>query len=228
MTTCSSCHTQWDSRAERIDPLTRRREPGAWVEYDAPPRAGTPALGEFSREGVTRIEPVVPGMIMTVNGPTVAVPSPLPDTAGLLARPETRFVRAYALAVPHTTTRAGRSCASCHGDPFALGYGRGRLTLARVDGGWTWRFEPEQEASPVDGLPLDAWIPFLSDGPASATRAALAPLDRSAQLRTLAVGACLRCHDPAEPRWRDLYLRFRESLGRATARCEVPPYPTLP
>ena len=65
-------------------------------------------------------------------------------------------MRAYALAVPHTTTRAGRSCASCHGDPFALGYGRGRLTLARVDGGWTWRFEPEQEASPVDGLPLDA------------------------------------------------------------------------
>lgn len=228
VTTCSSCHTQWDGRAERVDPLTRRREPGAWVEYDGPPRAGPPALGAFTREGVTRIEPVVPGMIMTVNGPGLAAPSPLPDTAGPLLRPETRFVRAFALAVPHTTTRAGRSCASCHRDPAALGYGRGELGLARVDGRWTWRFAPEQEVSPVDGLPQDAWIRFLSDGPATATRAALGPLDRPAQLRTLAVGACLRCHDPAAPRWRGLYLRFRESLGRVTPRCEAPPSPPLP
>ncbi len=227
VTTCSSCHTQWDGRAERIDPLTRRREPGAWVEYDGQPAAGPPALGVFTRDGATRVEPVVPGMIMTLNGPAVAAPSPLPDTAGPLLSKETRFVRAYALAVPHTTTRAGRSCASCHREPSALGYGRGALALARVDGRWTWRFEPEHAASPFDGLPADAWIPFLSDRPATATRTALRPLDREAQLRTLAVGACLPCHDPALPRWRGLYLRFRESLGRATPRCEVPPSPPI-
>jgi hypothetical protein len=226
VTTCVSCHTQWDRAADRLDVLgTGRRERGAWVEYDGRPRRDAPALGVHTRDGVTRIEPVVPGMILTLNGPDVPAPDALPETAEPLVGERTRFLRAYALAVPHTTTTVGRSCASCHRDPFALGYGRGELSLEQVKSAWEWRFEPEHEVLPQDGLPADAWIAFLGGPGAVATRRALAPLERDAQLRTLAVGACLECHDPATHRGRAIYSDFRASLGRATASCRVPPSP---
>ncbi len=224
VTSCAACHTQWDAQGTRVDPRTGRETAGAWVEYDGPPRVDAPALGVLSRDGAASIEPVAPGMILTLNPPGAAAPRELPATAGALLGPQTRFLRAYALAVPHTTTRAGRSCESCHLDPFALGYGHGELELVRRGGSWSWRFEPTYAASRQDGLPADAWIPFLSlSTPAGvATRAALAPLDRDAQARTLAVGACLSCHDPRTPGGRAIYQRFRESLTRATPRCRVP------
>ncbi len=225
VTSCAACHTQWDAKGERTDPFTGRVVAGAWVEYDGPPRMTAPALGVLSRDGAARIEPVAPGMIMTLNPPGAPAPGELPAAAGALVGPQTRFLRAYALAVPHTTTRAGRSCASCHLDPFALGYGRGELALVRHAGKWAWRFDPTYAPS-RDGLPEDAWIPFLSAPAAGvATRTALAPLDLDAQLRTLAVGACLPCHDPGSPPGRAIYSRFRESLTRAGPRCRVPVSP---
>jgi hypothetical protein len=220
VTSCAACHTQWDARGERTDPTTGRVVAGAWVEYDGPPRMTAPALGLLSRDGTSSIEPVAPGMIMTLNPPGAPAPRELPAAAGSLVGPQTRFLRAYALAVPHTTTRAGRSCASCHLDPFALGYGRGELSLVRREGGWAWRFEPTYAPS-RDRLPADAWIPFLS-AEGVATRTSLAPLERDAQLRTLAVGACLPCHDPRSPAGRAIYSRFTESIARPDARCRVP------
>ncbi len=225
VTSCASCHTQWDATGERTDQLTSRRASGAWVEFDGPPRMDAPALGVLSRDGTTSIEPVAPGMIMTLNPPGAPAPRELPATAGSLVGPGTRFLRAYALAVPHTTSRVGRSCGSCHLDPFALGYGHGELALVRSAGSWSWRFDPTYAAARQDGLPADAWIPFLSTSAGVATRAALAPLDREAQARTLAVGACLACHDPRTPSGGALYRRFRESLTRATPRCRVPAWP---
>jgi cytochrome c553 len=225
VTACASCHTQWDGNGERTDALTGRVARGAWVEYDGRPRMDAPALGVLSRGGEPSVEPAAPGMIMTLNPPRAPSPRELPATAGSLLGPATRFVRAYALAVPHTTTRAGRSCASCHLDPFALGYGYGELSLASKEGSSAWRFQPTYAPSRIDGLPADAWIPFLSAEGASggvATRTAFAPLARDAQRRTLAVGACLECHDPRTPAGRAMYLKFRESVTRAGPRCRVP------
>jgi hypothetical protein len=215
VTACATCHTQWDARARGGQP---------WVEYDAPPREAAPALGVLARGRETTIEPVVPGMIMTVNPPGAPAPPELPGTAGALVGEGTRFLRAYALAVPHTTTKAGRSCASCHAEPAALGYGEGALALVARDGGAPrWRFRPTWAASRQDGLPADAWIPFLSDAPgAVATRTSVRPLELEAQRRTLAVGACLPCHDPRTPAGRALYLRWRERAGRPGPSCRVP------
>lgn len=220
VTSCISCHTQWDAGAPPAVPGAG----GRWVEYEAPPRLDAPALGLLRRDGVVRIEPVVPGMILTANGPGVRVPAPLPEVAAGLVGPGTRALRAWALAVPHTTTRAGRSCASCHADPFAIGAGRGVLSLEREGAGWGWRFAPEHAPGP-DGLPEDAWVAFLGTAGGIATRLELAPLDPATQLRTLAVGACLPCHDPASPAGRALYARFREAAARPGPRCRVPPLP---
>jgi hypothetical protein len=229
VTSCAACHTQWDAEGKAVHALDGLERTGAWVEYDGPPRSVAPALGVLRRDGESRIEPVAPGMIMTLNPPGAAAPRELPAGAGSLVGSRTRFLRAYALAVPHTTTRAGRTCASCHQDPFALGYGRGTLALERRAGRWAWRFEPVYAPSPQDGLPADAWIPFPSSAAEAAkgvaTRTELAPLERDAQLRTLAVGACLPCHDPGSPAGRALYARFRDSVARAGPRCRVPAPP---
>lgn len=214
VTTCTSCHTQWDRGARK------KSEP--WVEYDGIPRLDAPALGLLSRGGEARIEPVVPGMIMTLNLPHTPAPDPLPESAETLRGPHSKFLRAWAFAVPHTTVKASRSCASCHSSSFALGYGRGSLDLVRAGESWEWRFSPEFASLPQDGLPADAWIPFLKPGGGVATRLELSPLDLETQRRTLAVGACLPCHDPASASGRQIFANFKQSLERMGPRCRLP------
>lgn len=216
-TLCTTCHTQWDEKGEAIEVATGARRQGAFVEYDGPPRVGPPALGVLTRQGEERVEPIAPGMIMTLNPPGVPAPDPLPDRAGPLIRERTRGLRAFALAVPHTTARRARDCASCHRDPSALGAGAGKIT-AEAGG---FRFDPA-EGPLRDGLPADAWIRFLTDGrDAVATRTTLRPLDRAAQLRILEVGRCLGCHDPAEEKGRALYRAYPESVAGMRPACRA-------
>ncbi len=214
-TQCLSCHTQWDASGKRFDALAREERAGAYAEYDAEPKAVAPALGVLERDGEGRIEPVAPGMILTLNGPEVPAPRTLPDRAGALMTEKTRMVRAFALSVPHTTTRAGRSCASCHSETAAAGLGVGTV----VSTGGVARFEPE--SGPLrDGLPADAWIGAAENGgSAKATRTQLAPLDRAARERTLRVGGCLRCHDPGKADSARIYSDFPASLERRPASC---------
>jgi len=207
-TSCITCHTRWDPREVRRDGPTGEARQGAWLEHEGEPRLDAPALGLLARDGAEAIEPVAPGMILTITGP---LPGGSP-----------RFLRAWALAAPHTTTRAGRSCASCHREPFALGYGRGELELRRRGEGWAWHLEPAHVLDARDGLPEDAWVPFLRPGGGAATRIELRPLDPATQLRVLTVGACLGCHDPLAPGGRLLYLRFRDKVSQVTPRCRVP------
>lgn len=208
---CQSCHAGWSHRCVSCHTQNDR---GTWIEYDAEPQVAPPTLGVMMRDGAERIEPFAPGMVLTLN--TAAGPSPLPKTAPELYGPATRFVRAYALAVPHTITRRGRSCRSCHLDSIALGWGEGTLR-AEASG---WRFEPRWPASPFDGLPLDAWIGFLSDGPGKTTRLGQRSLDRAEQQRVLDVGACFGCHAPDENS--SLYRDWKQSRARLTPACKVP------
>jgi hypothetical protein len=214
---CIGCHTQFDAKAE------------TWVEYDVAPRQGPPTLGLFDRDGRTSIEPFAPGMVLTLNPPEALSPSPLPRTAAPLIGKGSRFVRAFALAVPHTTTRKGRSCQSCHLDPNALGYGQGRLSLETEKGSSAWRFEASAAASPFDGLPGDAWIGFMREPSAAvSTRVTARPLELAAQRRSLEAGACMTCHDPASPAGAALFGDYRAARDRRGPRCAVMAQATTP
>ncbi|HEY3449787.1 MAG TPA: cytochrome b N-terminal domain-containing protein [Myxococcales bacterium] len=217
VTQCVACHTQWDPKGIRRDIPTGHEERGAWVEFDAPPRIGPPALGVLERGGRAEIVPFAPGMVLTLNGPETNPPTPLPSAAKDLVGPGTRHLRAYAPAVPHTTTRQGLSCETCHADPQVLGYGRGKLT-SKVEGGTRrWSFESAYETDRFDGKPADAWIGLMDGSSGVTTRREARSLNKEEQLKVLTVGACLGCHPPAKSG--ELYLRFDESLQRMRPEC---------
>lgn len=218
VTQCVGCHTQWDRSAERHDVPTGSTRPGAWVEYEAAPRVGPPALGVLARGGASEIVPFAPGMIMTWGGPEHPAPQPLPESAAELLGPSTPFLRAYAPAVPHTTTRRGLSCEACHRDPQVLGYGRGELQLSWDGRELRWHFEPSHEAGP-DGLPQDAWIAPLDPRGGVSTRREARPLSPAEQEKVLRVGACLACHRGEEP----MYADFGKALGRMRKACRGAP-----
>lgn len=208
---CQSCHAAWAHRC--VSCHTQRDRDGTWVEYDAEPQVQPPSLGVFDRDGREQVEPFVPGMVLTLNPPHAPIPAPLPKVATELHGPATRLVRAYAFSVPHTVTRRGRSCRSCHLDSIALGFGEGSLRVV----GSRWHFEPKWPASPFDGLPLDAWIGFLSEKPGATTRLGQRSLRRAEQERVLAVGACFGCHDPDQRP--ELYRDWQTSRQRMTPAC---------
>jgi hypothetical protein len=135
-----------------------------------------------------------------------------------------RLERLFSPLEPHTTAATGRSCASCHNDPLALGLGRGTLRLE----GPRWVFDAEEEML-RDGLPADAWTGFLEPPrPRSATRSDARPLTPEEQRRVLRVGACLTCHEPTAREIDRVYRHFAEALSRVSSRCVVPwPPPRL-
>lgn len=213
---CVGCHTQYDPKGDSLDLISGELRPGEWVEYGSEPDIDLPTLGVRVRGGERVIEPFIPGMVMTLNArpPKSGV---LPDGAQDAQGPETRFLRLYAPAVPHTITTRSRSCQSCHFSSLAIGAGRGALEF---DAGG-WKFTPTYEPLRYDGLPADAWVGFLRErlGTVS-TRTDARPLTPAEQRRVLRVGACLTCHAHDEsPR---IYEDFGASLERRTPACKAP------
>lgn len=213
---CNGCHTAFDASARAWDWLALAEVQGEWKETPGPFLADPPTLGVRRTAlpgGAVRetVDTFVPGMILTVDrpsGPGGAAPS--------------LFRRLYARIEPHTTRREARSCTSCHGDPVALGYGRGELRYERSKAGGRWRFTPA--AAPLaDGLPADAWIPFLGtrEGFVS-TREDVRPFGVEEQRRILTVGACLTCHDARSAVMRDSVRDFRSVLARRSPKCVSP------
>lgn len=212
---CRSCHSAWAPQC--VGCHTQRDEQGEWREMVSDFLADAPTLGvrEDTISGELRIEPFVPGMIMTLNTHR----QPLDDIQALAD--DGSFHRLFAPSAPHTTAVAGRSCRACHTDPLALGFGRGTLTL-RVDGASTfWSFAPTFAAH-RDGLPADAWTPFLQTrtGP-SATRLGARPFSRTEQQRILRIGACLTCHDPETASGGRIYGDFARSLTQMHPVCRT-------
>jgi hypothetical protein len=105
----------------------------------------------------------------------------------------------------------------------ALGYGRGVLRYERTRAGGRWTFRPDAPPLAEDGLPADAWIPFLGtrSGMVS-TRDDVRPFDVEEQRKILRVGACLTCHDGASPAMRGSVRNFDAVLARRSPRCLVP------
>ena len=220
--TCSSCHTAWapqcigchnefDRNAEGYDLLENNFVDGSWVEYVGTFLAEPPTLGV--REGENKkIEPAIPGMIMTIDKNSLYSSDDLKSSDEYKQEDESIiFHRLFAPAAPHTTSAKGRSCKSCHNNSLAIGYGRGELNYEILDGAGKWNFIPEYASNKYDGLPEDAWIGFLSnssddlpDGKAGfkssdefirSTRTDFRPFTLEEQKRILTIGACLTCHD---------------------------------
>jgi hypothetical protein len=212
--TCTTCHTSRDEKALAYDWLAGREAPGKWKEQGGPFLAAPPTLG--IRETPTDpanprglVETFVPGMVLTLA---------LPDQTGPPA-----FRRLYARIEPHTTQKGSRSCVSCHNNPVALGYGRGDLRYERTPRGGRWTFRPAAELLPGDGLPADAWIPFLGTRSSLvSTRADVRPFTLEEQQRILQVGACLTCHDERSAIMRNSVHTFKNQLAKHSPRCLMP------
>ena len=214
---CNTCHTAYDPKGTGFDFLTGAEVKGEWVEKSGPFVADLPTLGVRRVEAAgaaprESVDTFVPGMILTVD---------VPEADGKPAH--SVFRRLYAHLEPHTTRREVRSCKSCHNDPVALGYGKGRLRYEIRGASGRWRFTPAEPPLPADGLPADAWIPFLGtrDGMIS-TRDDVRPFTVEEQRRILLVGACLSCHDERSAPMRGSVRDFKSALARRSPKCVLP------
>ena len=136
---------------------------------------------------------------------------------------ETLFRRLYAPAFSHTIVKRSRSCESCHNNPLAIGYGRGKLTYVLRDDGGSWIFQPQYENISHDGLPADAWIGFLEERKGDvATRINARPFTVEEQKKILLVGACLTCHRPEERRLGKPFDDFRNVRSLISEKCILP------
>jgi hypothetical protein len=215
---CTSCHTSFDAKSEGHDHLAAKFVQGEWLESSVDFEAGPPALGVriasgLGESGGETVDTFVPGMILTID--RNLLPGQPPDTV---------FRRLFAPTAAHTTQRQARACTSCHSDPVALGYGKGRLSFeASGSGKGTWRFTPSEPASPHDGLPADAWTGFLAERSGMvSTQPGARPFTLAEQQRILTVGACLTCHRGDSALMRASTRDFPALLRRRSARCVAP------
>jgi hypothetical protein len=101
---------------------------------------------------------------------------------------------------------------------MAIGYGKG--TLLYNDG--VWNFTPEYAQNPNDGLPEDAWVPFLQEPRTKvlSTRTNFKPFTVDQQKRILLVGACLQCHkDDSKLMQQTLYEGLDAVLKNISKQC---------
>jgi cytochrome c553 len=220
---CTSCHTKFDPALEGFDHLRQEPVKGAWTESSGPFEAAPPTLGiRLDAADTAR-----PSGIIDTFGPGMIMELDRNRTAG--GPPDPVFRRLYARLAAHTTSRAVRSCQSCHNDPVALGYGRGTLRFEVAGPEGRWRFTPAHAPSPQDGLPADAWIGFLQtrEGMVS-TRDDVRPFTLEEQRRILRVGACLTCHADDSAVMKQSVSGFDSLLSRRRASCVLPVWSTFP
>ena len=186
---CIGCHNEFDENEEMAyDLLDKKYVKGQWKEYIAEFSSSLPAMGVRENEEGRHIEPAIPGMIMTIDKGSFS---------GKDLGEDISFHRLYAPNSPHTTTKEVRDCKSCHANSATLGYGNGKLVYNISEGKGEWIFTPDYDFNPNDGLPEDAWIPFLkevNEGVVNSTRLDFRPFTVKEQQQLLLVGACLQCH----------------------------------
>ena len=219
---CISCHTSFDRRTQGWDYIAGKYVDGSWNEEPAGYLGDTPVLGvqrtAYSNgKLVERITTFIPGMILTLSVPE--------GTGGA----RSHFQRLYAPTSSHTVRAHARDCRSCHSNPAALGYGRGRLSYVAAGRSVEWRFTPEYAISPEDGIPSDAWIGFLQEPRAHATtRKDARPFTLDEQRRILLVGACLACHNEKDRRIASVFADFKDYRSALSSKCVLPAWETAP
>lgn len=209
---CISCHTSFDRQEQGWDHLAGKYVRGAWEEEGGNYLGDAPALGVervVSADGKPseRITTFIPGMVLRLDR----------------AKAGTQFHRLFAPASAHTTAARGRDCRSCHDNPAALGYGRGKLSYVVRGRSAEWQFTPQFAASPQDGLPADAWIGFLREPQGfAATRKGARPFTLDEQRRILLVGACFTCHDEKDRRLAPVFADFDHYRSALSSKCILP------
>ena len=209
---CVGCHTEYDTKRKGFDLLHHKSTKGAWVEYVGEFFAEQPTLGIVENMESKKIEPFIPGMIMTLdkNNYTKKKEKPI-------------FKRLFAPSVPHTIQKEGRSCESCHNNSLALGYGRGEVKYEIVNGKGKWKFIPAYDKYEADNLPQDAWIGFLTEPKKNiGTRTNVRPFNLTEQKKILTVGACLTCHKPDSDIMKNALKNFNGTLENLSEKCILP------
>lgn len=197
--------------------LENKEQIGTWVEFIGEYNAHAPALGKRVSESKngesSTVIPVVPGMVLTIGMSNFTKSK----------HDSLIFKRLFAPSSPHTTTLKGRDCKSCHNNPVALGYGKGKLEFSVENG--KWNFEPYYQNNSHDGLPEDAWIGFLQErtGVVS-TRTDVKPFSLEEQKRILTVGACLTCHEDNSTIMLQSLENFDSLIIRRSSKCIIPVY----
>jgi hypothetical protein len=211
---CAGCHVDYDPTADGYDLYEDKHVSGTWVESAGGFFAELPTMGVYRYKNSKSITAAIPGMIMTLD---------LSNYPGKSAT-DTTWHRLFAPAKPHTISKKGRNCKSCHNDPLAIGYGRGTLTFVTNTTQPHWEFESEYDNSPQDGLPVDSWIPFLGERTDRvSTRLNYSPFTLKEQQSILTVGACLSCHkEDSDLMKRSLTMDFELLLNKMTGQCKKP------
>jgi hypothetical protein len=210
--TCLGCHNTYDAKALGFNHLLKVEQTGTWIEhiglYDARP----PTLGIRMMGNQKEIIPFVPGMVLSIDQ------SPFKKSNPFV------FNRLFAPISPHTTHKS-RSCASCHSNPVALGYGDGELTFQHEGKLGRWKFEPKYANNKYDGLPEDAWIKFMKPTQeANSTRLQHRPFTVEEQRAILLVGSCLTCHSETSQVMQLSLNNWAEVLKKRKKACIEPSY----
>lgn len=211
---CISCHVEYNPTSVGYDLLDKTYQKGTWIEYKGEFLAGPPTLGIREEAGKREINPAIPGMVFTLDS------TAFKGSSG----GETSFHRLFAPASPHTISKTGRDCKSCHNDPVTLGYGRGNLEFVIEDKQAHWEFHPRFDILPHDSLPADAWIGFLKET-SSSTRLNFRAFSIEEQKRILTVGACLTCHDQkSKLMQQSIHIDFSQLLEQLDQACRIPDF----
>ncbi|MEE9429633.1 MAG: multiheme c-type cytochrome [Melioribacteraceae bacterium] len=213
---CVGCHTEYNPNRKGYDLLNKESTKGSWVEYLGEFFAEAPTLGvvehKSEEELSKKIEPFIPGMIMTLD-----------KSKYEKNNSKKIFKRLFAPSIPHTIQKESRSCESCHNSSLAIGYGRGKLTYETIYSKGVWKFNPTYEKLEYDNLPQDAWIDFLTDPKKNiGTRENVRPFNLEEQKRILTVGACLTCHKSDSEIMKRSLLDYRNELLNLSEKCILP------
>jgi hypothetical protein len=204
---CVSCHTEYNKDGVMLDLFTGKQATGEWLEHGSPMTAEPATLGVRLVGGARQVREFIPGMVMTLARSDEEKAAPV-------------LKRLYAPTFAHTIRREARSCVSCHANPQALGYGRGKLEF-RSNG--RWKFDAAEAPLRQDGLPADAWIGFLQERDSSSTtRDNTRPFNSAEQKRVLTVGACLTCHAGDSQVMQSMLAGPDATLVRRTRKCTAP------
>ncbi|UBM61873.1 cytochrome b N-terminal domain-containing protein [Candidatus Sulfidibacterium hydrothermale] len=210
---CIGCHNEYDPQERGYNMVLNREKKGSWVEYTGQYLAQLPALGIREKDKKREFVPVIPGMIMTIDR----------ESYTHRRHDSLLFRRLFAPAAPHTTSAKGRSCKTCHNNPVALGFGKGKLTYRIVQHHGIWEFNSTYQDNPHDGLPEDAWTGFLKNRTGMvSTRKNVFPLNVAEQKKMLTVGACLTCHSENSAVMQKSLFDFQSVLQHRSKKCVLP------